>query len=59
MLVPPVGVEYQLMIPIFVEASNITVPEPQIDSGVSTIGASGIVFTVATIGVRGAHPAST
>ena len=52
--VPAVRAEYQVKVPaVALPADKVTVPVPHLPPGV-TVGAPGIVFTVATMAVRGA-----
>ena len=51
--VPAVSAEYHLNVTAAIlEAESVTVPIPQMEPGV-TVGAVGIVFTVATTAIRG------
>ena len=60
MIVLPVRVEYQFMLPVEAVASSVTVPAPHLETGELVAVIVGIVFIVAVTAVLDvAHPAST
>jgi hypothetical protein len=56
-LVPPVNEEYQFIVPALAVAPKVTVPEPQLKSGVVDVivGIGRIVATTASLGEE-VHP---